>query len=174
MPIQTEVYVDDDVLDEWGNLLVRLPALAKGAIQRQTRSLKRRIIAELTDEPGSPSYPYVWSLDPDANARARRYYFGVILKGKKTPGGRYRRTGKLLEAWDVKANYSRDFEHVEITMENAAAGAEYVQGRFQIYGHIRTGWPNADEIAIKYSEIATEEFIDMWFTLADPFGGVTP
>ena len=172
MPIETEVFVDDDVLDEWGNLLVRLPALAKGAIFNLTRHLKKRIITELTDEPGSPSYPYVWSLDPDANARAMRYYFGVILKGKKTPGGRYQRTGKLLAGWDVKAAIKND--RALITMENPAAGADYVQGRFQIYGHIRTGWPNADEIALKYSEIATDEFTEMWFTLVDPYAGITP
>lgn len=171
IPIQTEIFVDTDILDEWSSILSRWGSLAKGTAQSVTRFVRKGATAELTREPGSPVYPYVWSLNPAANARARRWYFAnKVPKGSR--GGRYRRTGAMLKAWKIKVAVRND--RALITMENPSLGAEYVQGRFQIFGHIRTGWPNADEIALKWSEIATDKFIDAWFTITDPFAGITP
>lgn len=151
--------------------LSRVPALAKGQFNRRLRSIKQRMEAEIVaSEPGAPIYPFVWSLNAAANERARRYYFGVILKGKKKGRGRYKRTGRILAGFEVKVNVTDEGGLLAVT--NDEPGADYVMGDRQIYGHKRTGWPIIDEIAHRYSVIATDELISDWFVLTDPFAGI--
>ena len=112
----------------------------------------------------------MWSLDPFANARAQRWYFAnKVPRGSR--GGRYKRTGALLESIDiVTVRESTDTELIALSTD--ARGAEYVIGDRQVPSHQRSGWPRLDEIAEEESENLTDELIELWFTVTDPFAGV--
>jgi hypothetical protein len=113
-----------------------------GATQARFRRLRESILRRLRRSPPPRSGgTFVWSHDPEANARARRWFFAHYPKG-------YTRTGKLPEAWDILISIARD--GLTVTIVNQARAASYVYGdedQAQIPGHAETGWfESADEV----------------------------
>lgn len=164
-----DVFVDTDVLEAYSQAARDAPgfmdAQAKRLIQRRKSELK----AEILVEPPEPSLPFVWSLDPVKNARARGWYFANKVP-RGSAGGRYQRTGALMDAFDILVDTSEGTGVFTIT--NDAPGAEFVIGFKQVPSHRESGWANLDDTALKFSERITNDLIDLWFTAVDPFAGI--
>lgn len=169
MPIKVEVFVDTDVFEAINAELKRVPALAKNVVTTAVRRSRKRIRQQIVEPDRLPNLPFVWSFDPAANARARRWYFAnKVPPGSR--GGRYQRTGDLVKSFDITTLRSDDSDL--IMLDTDASGAEYVVGDRQVPSHAQTPWFQIDEIALRESELLTDELIDLWFTLVDPFAGI--
>lgn len=165
------ITADHDVLDAYHDQFVKFPRLLQTAFDRQSRRIRSELTTALHTEPGSiPDLPFVWSHDPMKQARARRYYFGVILKGKKRKGGRYTRTHQLVNSW--KVTYNARTGDGEITARNNASGFDYVIGNRQVPSHQMNDWYVADDVFMVYQDKLTQTLIDVFFTVTDPFAGV--
>jgi hypothetical protein len=164
------VFYDPDVFHAISETAKKSPGLMATAFKRQTGRLRTSLERFLkTPPPDLPVLPFVWSLYPAANARARRWYFANKVP-PGSAGGRYDRTGELLDAWKVVINIT-DNGGI-ITASNDADGFDWVIGNRQVPSHTRTGWYIADEVLLDASEQATDILIDTWYTVADPLAGV--
>lgn len=163
--ISAGLFVDDDVLSILKSKVTRSPGLFRESLIRQIRGLESEIRRELAEsEPTNlPTLPFVWSTDPAKQARARRWYFANKVKGNA--GGRYKRTGQLLRAYQVVSNINKVDGLIQIA--NPAKGAEYVIGNQQVPSHTDTGWPQIDDIALRYSEVINDNIINLWLFITD-------
>lgn len=161
-----QLQIDTDVLDAVAYKANNAPSLMATAYKRQIRSLRGRLLARLKLVPDRvPDLPFVWSYDPVKQARARRWYFAnKVPKGSR--GGRYQRTGKLAQSWNVVATNS-DFSGI-LAVNNDDPAAIYVQGDYQAPSHYLTGWENVNDVVSEYQVQATNEVIDIWFTVVIP------
>lgn len=85
---------------------------------------------------------FVWSTNPEANERARKWWFA-------NNDGAYVRTGKIPNAWTAETSLRNGV--VTMSIQNAEEGASYVYGSDtynQIPGHRTTGWPNAADVLL--------------------------
>lgn len=166
--IESRVFVDTDVFGAIREQINKAPALGRSALKVATNRARARIRTRL-EPPGPPALPFVWSLDPAADSRARRWYFAnKVPKGSR--GGRYKRTGALIEGIELTTIQNEGTDLVEISSD--APGAPYVIGNRQVPGHEQ--WFTLDDIALDESERITDELIELWFTLADPTAGISP
>lgn len=166
------ITADIDVLNAYHDQFVKFPSLLKTTFDRNSRRVRSQLVTALHTEPGSiPELPFIWSYDPLKQARARRFYFGVILKGKQRRGGRYQRTHRLVNSWKIA--YNARTGDGEITASNAAPGFDYVIGNRQVPSHTDTGWYEADNVFITYQAKLTDVLIDTFLVVTDPFAGVS-
>jgi hypothetical protein len=167
--VSASVDVDTDVLDAIRSTVGQSAPVMETLVRRRVRNTRSQIKAELKAPNEFPELPFVWSYDPAAQARARRWYFAnKVPKGSK--GGRYQRTGDIEAAWDI--TFVDDVEGASIQLENDAPGAEYVYGDKQVPSHYLTGWGQIDEIASRYQDEFNLGLIEDWFTASGPFAGV--
>lgn len=136
-------------------------AIARDALPPLSRALSRNVMRYPPER--DRSRKFVWSLDPAANARARRWFFANYPNG-------YTRTNKLAEAWSVDIYFFRG--EIIIELLNDLRGASYVHGsdRYgQVPGHVTTGWRHVDTIRGEYAELAdnaVREVYDSFLTKA--------
>lgn len=98
------------------------------------------------------SRPFVWSNNPEANARARRWFFANYPNG-------YTRTGDMGKAW--KVGLSVTVAGFSVTVRNPADGASYVYGDDayrQIPGHAATGWFKSEDV---FTDLAAQAERDL-------------
>lgn len=156
------------VLYDVNKTIEKAPGLMTVAADRRLRKVRPQIKADAKLNASQPGLPMIWSFNPAAQARARRWYFAnIVPKGSK--GGRYRRTGKTDAATIVTGNFSKNGG--TITLENNAKGSEYVFGARQVPS-FRGLHPNFDTVARKWSVILSSQLAQDWFTVTDPTGGV--
>lgn len=131
------------------------PELATAAIQdRWNARIKPGFLDELRYIPGpsknglNSGTPFIWSLNPAANARARRWFFANYPNG-------YQRTGALTEAWQVDVGVSDDAAFM--SARNNSDAYKWTQGKRQIPGHANTGWIKAQLIIDFWANAAMEE-----------------
>jgi hypothetical protein len=154
-------------MDAYTDAVRRAPGFMDVQSKRLIQRRKSEIKSEILVAPPLPTLPFVWSLDPEKNANARRWYFAnKVDRGSK--GGRYPRTGALLEGFDIIVDVSEGAGVFTIT--NDVPGAEFVIGFKQVPSHHQ--WGNIDDIALKFSELFTDDLINLWYTATDPFAGV--
>lgn len=111
-----------------------------------------------------PQLPFIWSYDPVKQARAQGWYFANRVP-PGSAGGRYNRTGQLMESFAVRQNLA-DYAG-ELILENDAPGATFVIGDEQVPSHFLTGWPTIDEFAVQAGDVLTDAVIDSWFAAND-------
>jgi hypothetical protein len=167
--IEITITVEGKVFDD---ILAKLP-LTKQTAERAFRQViaaaRPRIEGKMQAPSNVPDLPFVWSYDPAANARARRWYFAnKVPKGSK--GGRYQRTGALTDGLDVALFSETDGFSAAIT--SAFDKFEYVIGDRQVPSHEQTPWFNLDAIVDEESILLADEVIDRWLELVDLTGGV--
>jgi hypothetical protein len=138
---------------------------------RRTRDLFRK---EIRAPMPLPPLPFVWSLDPAANARARAYYFAVIVpkNSHRGGGGRYPRTGELVKSVDIKAEFLAAYAAAQVAIYTRNPKIEFVFGNRQVPGHKAGGKPNLDEMAERYGKLLFTGVREDWLTVTDPFAGV--
>lgn len=165
--IRQTVIVDADVLDAITIHVGRVPSLMKTATTRQIRraaSALRKRLAE-SEPPEMPTLPFVWSNNPEAQSRARRWYFANKVP-RGSAGGRYQRTGALIEAYQVVADVTdRD---ALITLINTAPGADYVVGDRQVPSHRATDWERLDDVVLDASIELNDRLVQTWLAISVP------
>lgn len=160
---------DSDVLEAIREDLANAPKTIQTFAEKTLPDLIRADLKPLTTEPRQPDLPFIWSLDPVKQARARRWYFANKVKGKAR-GGRYSRTHALVNNWHVTTGSLRDGSFVSVT--NDTPGLDYVQGPFQVPSHKDSGWAQYDDILLKTEEKANDLLIEAWFdVLSSPQSG---
>lgn len=138
-----------------------LRTIQRDALPPLSRALDRNVRRYPPER--NPAVPFVWSFDPAANARARRWFFANYPNG-------YQRTGDLGEAWYADI-LLRDGSII-ISLENETRGASYVHGSDeygQVPGHVRTGWRHVNEIAGQYAELTTNTVNDVYEDYIEKF-----
>lgn len=164
------VQIDTDVLQAVAYTANNAPGLMATAYKRQIKGLKSRVLKRLQTVPENlPELPFIFSYNFSLNRRIRGAYIGkLISEGKYNPaGGRYQRTGKLAAAWQVITDAS-DYTGI-FAFENDAEGADSVYDH-QYPSHALTGWENVNDVAGEFQEQATNEVMDIWFTVTMPEG----
>lgn len=142
------------------------PALMASGMKVLVRRERARLRKDVSKTPPQSSLPFIWSLDLAAQGRARRWYFAnKVPKGSK--GGRYKRTGKLAEAWELRTQI--DQRGGVIVIENKAPGAAYVYGPKQVPSH--SAWINKDKLAAQSSERISRDGASLWLAISDPTQG---
>lgn len=127
------------------DLLTRFPALASYRLQTafETDVIPQMKAALFYPGPAknglNSGTPFLWSFDPAANARARRWFFANYPEG-------YTRSGNFGRAWEITVAVKQ--AEVMLSVSNPTPGTRYIVGDFangagQIPGHRRTGWPLA-------------------------------
>lgn len=160
------IHVSHD-FTELSNLLGDIAIQAKSAPDELQRRVKRlttitrvKIRADLRAPENVPNLPFVWSLDPAKQARARRWYFANKVS-KGSTSGRYQRTGALERGWDTPVVTNANGG--EIQLVNNTPGAVYVQGAFQVPSHTLTGWTTDQDIVDKYRVQLADDISEEWY-----------
>lgn len=116
----------------------------------------------MTPAPPRTNIKFIWSLNREANARARRWWFWALREGLiPTDGQHYRRSGVIPASWIIRV--SRQGNPITITADNPAKGSEFVYGseeprpQVQVPGHSTTGWPFAINVFIGVRVLAEDE-----------------
>jgi len=137
------------------------------AMNAEMRAARAEITRELGKEnPRQSSLPYVWSHDPEANARARRWWFANYVKRGRR-GGRYKRRGHLAKSWKVTGTFARN--KGEITITNEAPGAKYVFVKaYQNPSHTRTGWKTVEQRKRQFTPLLTARYRRVWERHGNP------
>lgn len=148
------------------------PALINNAMKMVRRRGLKRLRERTQAMPEQSPLPFIWSLDPKAQARARAYWFAVrVPRGSK--GGRYKRRGKaggLITKWELLFELTRD--EGSITLVNIGEGAQYVYGPRQVPSHTASGWINKDTLAQTEGQWLLNETRELFYTVGHPFGGI--
>lgn len=162
----------DKSLDLYQQALQKAPGVMATLTRRRVQRSTSRILQKLTVEPEStPDHPFIWSYNPEKQARARRWYFANVVRGNV--GGRYTRTHKTAKAWRVVVEI--DESGGTISAANNAAGVDYVEGDRQVPSHYNTGWltpVEIDDILLNEAILLEDQLFQDWQTAADPFAGV--
>lgn len=142
----------------------RMQTAAKQVVQRLDADVRRDMASR--EPPEQPSLPFIWSYDPEAQRKARAWYFINRVPQGSSSGG-YQRKHDLVKAYVVRGTLTP--HGGVIRLENTKEGAEFVIGDEQVPSHAVTGWERIDDTAVRYSEVLAERLIDAWDTAADPF-----
>jgi hypothetical protein len=136
--------------------------IIQDAVRYAVRRTANPTLAAVNFAPRPAVHPFVWSLNPAANERARRWYFAAVKRGEiPTDGTRYVRTGRLNASFDIATEQSDDgFSAVFGTDFDKAS---YVVGDMtgnleQVPGHRTTGWWELRPIAEVWVEETDREF----------------
>lgn len=150
---------DTSWLKELGLIVARSSGVMQSYQKRRLQTARQRIVRRLSTPQDTPSLPFIWSSDPSKQARARAYYFAVIVpRGSK--GGTYQRTGALEKATEVSfINLPNGGEFV---LKNEADGAEFVIGSSQVPSHYLTGWQTMDIVANEEGQRMQDELAADW------------
>lgn len=136
-------------------------AIVREAVEYSAERTRNPFLAGAQGTPPPSVHPFVWSRDPQANARARRWYFGAIARGEiPTDGERYLRSGKLGESFTITVVDNQGA--IESVFGSSANSASYVVGNAdgslqQIPGHDTTGWWQFQPLADAWVDEATRE-----------------
>lgn len=150
----------NDIIDD----LKAAPRKLQQVVQGRVVAQLERDLEPLRTEPPEPDYPFIWSNNPAAQARARAWWFAHLKRtGQlKAGGGRYKRTGGLAKGWQVDASQFRN--SILLSVYNPAARAvKWTQSVFQVPSHRRSGWAQYEDVLLRAEEKAQDTIVDAWF-----------
>ena len=155
--------LDDDVIKEVVSDLAEAPRRLQVFVRDEVYQQLERDIAPLKQEPPQPDYPFIWSHNPQQQAKARAWWF-AHLKRTGATGGSYKRTGGLAKGWQIDINTFR--ASIMITIFNPASRAvKWVQSVFQVPSHRKSGWVEYEGVVLEAEEKAQDNLIDAWYNL---------
>lgn len=162
MPTYSLTFDDDvvkDVIDDLVEAPRRLQVFARDTVYQQIE----RDIQPLREEPPQPDYPFIWSNNPQKQARARAWWF-AHLKKTGSKGGSYQRTHGLSQGWQIDINTFR--ASIMIAIFNPAERAvRWVQSVFAVPSHKKSGWVQYEGVVLRAEEKAQDNIIDAWYNL---------
>lgn len=164
--VNVKVIVADDIIAAYNERIVTSPKLLETAFRRQITRLRKRILDTLQEDPGPVVYANNGRLRWKSE-KQRRAYFATDGFGNGIP---YRRTGQLLESYDVRIDPAGNGGSLLIT--NSDPSAPFVVGDDAQPYHLDTGWTQVADVVVEYEDIAADALIETWFTIIDPSGGV--
>lgn len=156
--IRNRVYTDTSIIQRNIEVAQRAPQRMRTLVNREIKKVRPLILKDLRVTPPQSPLPFVWSRDPIANLRARRWYFANKVRGRA--GGRYRRTGKMGKAWRVEGSFRDTGGNLIIT--NKARGAVFVHGYRQVPSHTRTKWPRLTTVARRWGRRMAKRYEEIW------------
>lgn len=118
-------------------------------------------ITPLTTEPRQPTLPFIWSHDPAKQRALRAAYFRKLPKGSR--GGRYVRSHRLVQAWRVDGQQTR--EGAVASVSNDVPYLDTVQGDEQYPSHRDSGWVQYDGVLVVAAEKAVDMVIGQWYDI---------
>lgn len=152
---------DEKVIQDIIEDLASAPRRLQQVVQTRVVQQVERDIEPLKTEPPEPDYPFIWSNNPAAQARARAWWF-AHLKRSGQKGGRYKRTHGLVQGWQVDASTFRN--SVLLSVYNPAVKAvKWTQSVFQVPSHRRSGWSQYEDVLLRAEEKAADTIVDAWF-----------
>lgn len=152
-----EEKVINDIIDDLRTAPRRLQTIIATRIKDQVE----RDILPLKTEPPAPDYPFIWSLIPALQAKARGWWF-AHLKRTGSKNGSYRRTGGLVKGWTVDVSAFR--ASVMLSVYNPAARAvKWAQSVFQVVSHKKSGWAQYEDVLLNAEKKAEDSIVDAWF-----------
>lgn len=128
--IKQTIEIDTDIVEALEDGFRRFPSVLNTALTRNIARAKSRLLSTLHDQPGKPKYPIRWTSE-----RQRRAFFATKGFGRGIPT---RRTGKLVNAWDIKVDTQTTGG--VLTVFNSVEYEQYVTGINQQGFHHDTGW----------------------------------
>lgn len=153
----------DDVVKTVIADLKNAPRKLQQAAATRIKAIVERDIQPLRNEPPQSSLPFIWSRNPAAQARARRWYFAnKVPKGKRKKGARYKRTHGLAQGWTVDVNAFR--ASLLIAVSNPAVKAvKWAESIFQTPSHQASGWAQYEDVLLKAEVHAEDALITTWY-----------
>lgn len=149
-----------DIIDD----LAAAPRRLQQIVATRVKDQLERDIEPLRTEPPEPDYPFIWSLIPALQARARAWWFAYLKRtGKlKAGGGKHKRTHGLVQGWQVDVNAFR--ASVSLSVYNPAVKAvKWTQSVFQVPSHKRSGWSQYEDVLLRAEEKAADNIVNAWF-----------
>lgn len=166
--ITPTVTLNDEALMAQADAARVSPQLMANGMKLLVRRNRKKYLKRLQRKPPQGPLPFIWSHDPDAQRRARGFWYAVRVP-KSSQGGRYvRQEPGLAEQWEVITKV--DEKGGVFYAQNEGDGADYVYGERQVPGHVL--WPNAEKEAAIMSEEMSDDAVTLWFTVSDPYAGV--
>lgn len=161
-----EVIVDFSAFDAIETAVEGVPEQFLAAVAKRVEDTRPAFQQSVRPPDDLPELPFIWSGDPDAQVRARAWWFAHLRElGIYNPsGGRYQRTGAMVKAWDLRHVAEENGGRVEAF--NNADGAEYVYGERQVPSHRLTGWGLVTEQLDKQGELLGAGFAEDWFIVS--------
>ena len=180
--LQAELRTYTAPLDDLMHFVESFEAIIGELAEEVHNDIEPQALAELGYYPGPSQHRGRWSNTPDANTRARRYYWwavhaGVINADPDT--GAYIRSGQYGEAWYVAFEATAGVFAFRIG--TTYPGAIYVGGslnqrtpgaaaRWQNPGHAATGWPIQVQTINFWLDAALDQFTVKFYERLGEFG----
>ena len=150
------IVADTAVLKRLTKTVDDIPAILAGVVELAVSEASDPALDAMQATPRPSVHPFVWSLNPEKQQRARRYYFAAIARGEiPTDGTRYRRSGRYGKSFDAGVQEHKD--SIDAVLGSDFDKASYVAGNEdssikQIPGHVKTGWQAFRPIAASWSD----------------------
>jgi len=163
--VNVQASVDLSALEVRDKTVKEAVKLMQGFSKIRAKGSTNRIRSAFSAPNSLPDLPFIWSLDPVKQKRARAYYFAVIVPNSKQSKrgrfkGRYKRTGKLERAWQVQ--FQPETNGGSFVASNPSDAVDYVYGDRQVPSHFLTGWEEMDRVFDYESNILIHEIINDW------------
>jgi hypothetical protein len=141
--VRTRITIDPKPLINAQRFVNKFDDVFEGTAQDAFDEVQPEFLTELQYTPGpaqnslTSGEPFRWSSDPQADARARRWWFKHFPNGGE-------RSGEMNDNWQVELK--RVGEALQLLVSNPIPYLKWVVGSFdqrrnwQIPGHARTGW----------------------------------
>lgn len=151
------------ILMRFGRGLEQSPKRFKDKVRRRFAYARSYILYEAHTAPYQSPLPFIWSLDPIKQAKARAWWFAHYVRNPKRPRGarnRYVRTAKLDQGTQVIGEISETTG--KLTLQNERKGAYYVFGPGQNPSHERSGHPLFVRVANKWGTRLADQLVSDW------------
>lgn len=156
--INPKLTLEGDILDAVQFAISKSPKTMHLLINRSLLpTIRKHALELLRQTPGPVVYPIEWK-----SLKQRRAYFATDGFGHGIP---YRRTGSLLNSWDVVFTTFGD-DAGSMSAVNTSPAARWVIGADQQPCHHNTGWYITDEKIPAINEYANDALIDAWYSVA--------
>jgi hypothetical protein len=151
---------DDDVLQAIREQAIASPAKVRRFVGQQARgATAQSMIRELAAEPPRFMGKRDWQ-----SPKQLRFVMAKLRREGNLP---YRRTGRTRRAWRVVVENAASGA---LRVENKERAALFTQGDYQQRMHIKTGWPAAAPIIVRYELIFQDELIAFWYSITTRAG----
>ncbi|MGB1288002.1 MAG: hypothetical protein ACPG7F_15805 [Aggregatilineales bacterium] len=150
------IVADDKAFKKLDTAINSIPEILAGVVEFAVSEASDPALSALQATPRPSVHPFIWSLNPEKQRRAQRYYFAAIARGEiPTDGTRYRRSGRYGKSFDAGVKETKD--SVDAVLGSDFDKASYVAGNEdgsikQIPGHVKTGWQAFRPIATSWAD----------------------
>jgi len=168
MPVRTRLIIQGTPFSDEIAAIEAIDEMMIEGAQETTKVIQPLWLDEATYYPPPAKLPFQFG-----SKKSRNYYFAVIVKNRKSSGGRYARTKKLQQSFFMKLLQSQ--RGVEFVFGSNSDITKYVVGNFdknrnhQVPGHHNTGWPLIADTTAFWMTATEEDFLKRMPTIYAKF-----